>query len=531
VQSPSHAPEFVTLVMSDGWPSLLAGRTRQALEREVLPAFLTTRRWFADKGSKTISTQIQAGIQLKAGDPGLLLALVEAEGARGTSRYALPFEVNWNRFDKISRGDARMLAAIRRGAREGTLLDAAAEPELLTLLLDKVYTGEVIDAGDRKLEFLPTERFRQGAPPAVDKVRAIDTEQSNTTAIIDSDYVVKIFRRVHPGANPEIEVGRFLTDDVGYTGVPPLFGSVELVEGEQRSAVAVVTRFVENQGDAWTVVSGQLDRFAEEQRLLADEPPAEEQAPYSNRFRQVGRRTAELHLALASRDDIPAFAPEPITPDDVSSWTETLLQHARRTLDDLAERHSELKADDIAILDQLNSRRQEALERITSLLPPSIDVSKIRHHGDLHLGQMLIVKDDILILDFEGEPQRSLEERRQKRPAARDVTGVIRSIDYAATAAFVRAIAISSEGREKVVHALNTWRERTIAAFLAGYRETMTDARLWPAEPELAERILDFFLLEKAFYEIDYELANRPHWLHVPLSGVWRILSKHESSR
>jgi maltose alpha-D-glucosyltransferase/alpha-amylase len=531
VQSPSLAPEFVTLVMSDGWASLLTGRTRQALEREVLPAFLTTRRWFADKGSKSISARIQAGIQVRAGDPGILLALIEAEGARGTSRYAVPLEVDWNRFDKIPRGDAPMLAAIRRGAREGTLLDTAAEPDFLTLFLDKVYAGETIDAGDRKLEFLPTERFRQSAAPAVDKVRAIETEQSNTTAIIDSDYVVKIFRRVHPGANPEIEVGRFLTDDVGYTGVPPLLGSVELVEGEQRSAVAVVARFVENQGDAWTVVSGQLDRFVEEQRLLADDEPAEEQAPYSNRFRQVGRRTAELHLALASRDDISAFAPEPITPHDVSSWTETLLQHAGRTLDDLAGRRSELKTDDITIVDQLNVRRQETLEQIASLLPASIDMTKIRHHGDLHLGQMLIVKDDILILDFEGEPQRSLEERRQKRAVARDVAGVIRSIDYAATAAFARATAISSEGREKVVHALDTWRERTTAAFLAGYRETMTDARLWPAEPELADRVLDFFLLEKAFYEIDYELANRPHWLHVPLLGVWRILSTHESSR
>ncbi|HKH03252.1 MAG TPA: putative maltokinase, partial [Bradyrhizobium sp.] len=375
------------------------------------------------------------------------------------------------------------------------------------------------------------ERFRQGASPAVDKVRAIDTEQSNTTTIIDSDYVVKIIRRVHPGPNPEIEVGRFLTDAVGYTGVPPLLGSVELVEGGQRSAVAVVARFVENQGDAWTVVSGQLDRFVEEQRLLADEEAAEEQAPYSSRFRQVGRRTAELHLALASRDDIPAFAPEPITPHDVSSWTETLLEHAGRTLDDLAERRSEMKPGDVAIVAQLNARRQEVLEQIANLLPPSIDISKIRHHGDLHLGQILIVKDDILILDFEGEPQRSLEERRRKRAAARDVAGVIRSIDYAATAAFARATAITSEGREKVVHALDTWRERTTAAFLAGYRESMTDARLWPVEPEHAERVLDFFLLEKAFYEIDYEIANRPHWLHVPLAGVWRILLKHESGR
>jgi maltose alpha-D-glucosyltransferase/alpha-amylase len=144
---------------------------------------------------------------------------------------------------------------------------------------------------------------------------------------------------------------------------------------------------------------------------------------------------------------------------------------------------------------------------------------------------MLIVKDDILIIDFEGEPQRPLDERRTKRPTARDVAGVIRSIDYAATAALMRAAAIGGEGQEKVVRALDIWRERSTAAFIVGYRETMTDPRLWPAEPEIADAMLDFFLLEKGFYEIDYELANRPDWLHVPLAGVWRILSKSESSR
>ena len=531
VQSPSHSPEFVTLVMSDGWTSLLAGRARQALEREVVPAFLINRRWFADKSSKAMSAHLQAGIQLTSGDPGLLLGLVEVESARGKSRYALPLEVAWNRFDKVPRGDTRMLAAIRRGPREGTLLDCAAEGEFLTYLLDQVYSGRVIEYDQRRLEFLPTDRFRQSAAPAVDKIRAIDTEQSNTTAIVDSDYVVKLFRRVHPGINPEIEVGRFLTDDVGYIGVPAVLGSVELVEGEQRSAIAVVTRFVENQGDAWTVVSGQLDRFVEEQRLLADEEISEEQAPYSNRFRQVGRRTAELHLALASRNDIPTFAPEPITPEDVSSWTEALLRHATSTLDDLSRRRAELKPEDVGILDQLQTSKGAILERITQLLPSSTNASKIRHHGDLHLGQMLIVKDDILIIDFEGEPQRSLEERRRKRAAARDVAGVIRSIDYAATAAFARATLLGGDGQEKVIRALNTWRGRATGAFLLGYREAMTDGRLWPAEPELAEQLLDFFLLEKAFYEIDYEAANRPDWLHVPLAGAWRILGKHEGDR
>jgi maltose alpha-D-glucosyltransferase/alpha-amylase len=200
-------------------------------------------------------------------------------------------------------------------------------------------------------------------------------------------------------------------------------------------------------------------------------------------------------------------------------------------LNDLSARQSELNVSNRTIVDQLVIKKEQTLELIAGIPSQSVSAFKVRHHGDLHLGQMLIVKDDILIIDFEGEPQRPPEERRRKRAAARDVAGVIRSIDYAATAALSRAEQVTTEGHDKIVAALDTWRDRSTAAFLAGYWENMTDQRLWPPEQELAERVLDFFLLEKAFYEIDYELANRPDWLHVPLMGVWRILSKHESAQ
>jgi maltose alpha-D-glucosyltransferase/alpha-amylase len=155
---------------------------------------------------------------------------------------------------------------------------------------------------------------------------------------------------------------------------------------------------------------------------------------------------------------------------------------------------------------------------------------KIRHHGDFHLGQMLIVKDDVFIIDFEGEPRRSIEERRRKAPAARDVAGLIRSIDYSATAALERALKSAPDEQGKLARALDGWREHSVAAFLAAYRQAQTDAKLWPPSPEDADRLLDFFLLEKAFYEIEYELAHRPDWLRVPLAGTWRILTRSEAS-
>jgi maltose alpha-D-glucosyltransferase/alpha-amylase len=363
-------------------------------------------------------------------------------------------------------------------------------------------------------------------------VRAVETEQSNTTALVDSDYVVKLFRRLEPGINPEIEIGRFLTEITNFPNAPPLLGTVELMNGETPSAVAVIHRLVENQGDAWSVTNAYLDRFVDEQRLLAAEVPVEsdEQAAYLRWMRQTGQRVAEMQLALASRDDIPEFAPEPVTPEDVRSWSDQLQRRVGRVLDELTRHLASLRPADRMLVERLLSSCQSLPTRLHDLLPDSVDAMKIRHHGDFHLGQMLIVKDDVFIIDFEGEPRRSLEERRRKAPAARDLAGVIRSIDYSTTAALDRALKTMSDEHGKIAAALDEWRERSAAGLLAAYREFLTDPRLWPSDPKQADRLLDFFLLEKAFYEIEYELAHRPDWLRVPLAGAWRILSQAEGA-
>jgi len=524
------APEFETLVVTEGWASLLQGRARHVLEHDVLPAYLTGRRWFAERGRHSISTKLSGAIALSPGYPGISLTLVEAKGDRETANYLLPLTIKWNRFDR-DRHNPNALAAVRRGPTEGTLLDATADPQFISVVLDKARASETLDAPDgRQLEFRPTAEFLDSAEPPFQNVRAVETEQSNTTALVDSDYVVKLFRRLEPGINPEIEIGRFLTEAVHFANAPPLLGTVELVDGETRSAVAVIHRLIENQGDAWSVTSGYLDRFVDEQRLLAAEVPVEsdEQAAYLRWMRQTGQRVAEMQLALASRDDIPEFAPEPITPYDVQSWSDQLRRRAARVVDELTRHLADLRPADRKLVERLLSACQSLPTRLPDLLPDTVDAMKIRHHGDFHLGQMLIVKDDVFIIDFEGEPRRTLEERRRKAPAARDLAGVIRSIDYSTTAALDRALKTTSDEQGKIADALDEWRERSAAGLLAAYREFLTDPRLWPSDPKQADRLLDFFLLEKAFYEIEYELAHRPDWLRVPLAGAWRILSQAE---
>jgi maltose alpha-D-glucosyltransferase/alpha-amylase len=290
--------------------------------------------------------------------------------------------------------------------------------------------------------------------------------------------------------------------------------------------VAVIHRYIENQGDAWSMTNAYLDRYVEEQRLLTGEASqdSDEQAAYLLRMRQVGRRLAEMQLALASRDDVPEFNPEPITPADVDKWTEDVLRRAQRAFAKLARYRT--KGADRALVDEILSNRASLPAYLRRLLPGTLDAMKIRHHGDFHLGQMLIVRDDVVILDFEGEPKRSIAERRRKAPAARDVAGLIRSIDYSATAALERALKSAPDENGKIARSLDAWREHSVTAVLAAYREFMVDPRLWPGEAPVAERLLDFFLLEKTCYEIEYEMAHRPAWLRVPLAGMQRILSR-----
>ena len=529
LEAPNIPVEFETLVVTDGWKSLLQGRSKSILERDVLPAFLAGRRWFAERASLSTATHVTGIIPLVAEGPGLGLALVETKGQRETANYVLPLTIKWTRFDP-TRQNPNALAAVRRGSREGTLLDATADAGFISFLLEHLRAAQTIEFDQRRIEFLPADRFPKAGEVAIQDVRAVDTEQSNTTALVGADYVVKLFRRLEPGVNPEVEVGRFLTQTVSFPHVPPLLGAVELVENGTRSALAVVHGFVGNQGDAWTVTSAYLERFVEEQRLLTAEAAghSDEQAAYVRRVEQMGRRVAELQQALASRDDIPEFAPEPIMPDDVRRWTEGVLQRAGRTLDELARRRSSLSDNDRQLVDGLLSYRESLPARLGELLLASADAMKIRHHGDFHLGQMLIVKDDVVIIDFEGEPRRSLEDRRRKAPAARDVAGLIRSIDYSATAALERALKSAPDDEGKIAHALDGWRELSVTAFLIAYRQCLSGAKLWPPSLQDADRLLDFFLLEKAFYEIEYELAHRPDWLRVPLAGTWRILSRSE---
>ena len=520
-------PEFETLVVPLGATWVTLGRTRGVFQHDVLPPYLSRTRWFPERSPAAITTTVTSAIPFSnEGDNRPWLAFFEWAQNDAAIRYTIPLRIRWHRFER-ERHNPRALAAVRQGAREGTLLDVASERDFIEILINNLRSTETVEESGTRLEFRPTGELLKRPTMEIAHVHAVETEQSNSTALVDNAYVVKIYRKLESGINPELEVGRFLTEVAGFANSPALLGGIELVEGERRSAIGIVHAFVQNQGDAWTVTSAYLDRFVEQERLLSgNDHPAEneDQLSYMRHMAQIGRRLAEMHVALASSDDQPDFKPEPVTPDEVSTWVDDIVSSATRTIDRL--QNFRAKEQDRSLIDRLITQRNDIRNKVSGLLSASSAYLKIRHHGDFHLGQMLIVKDDIFIIDFEGEPRRSLHERRRKAPAARDVAGLIRSIDYSTTAALDRALKVAPDEQGKLTAALASWRDRSVTAFLAAYREHMSDSRLWPADAAAADQVLDFFLLEKAFYEIDYEIAHRPDWIRVPLTGALQILSQ-----
>jgi maltose alpha-D-glucosyltransferase/alpha-amylase len=529
--TPRAVPEFETLVvpLNSTWVSL--ARERGVFERDVLPGHLARSRWYPERSAKAIRPTLTSAIPFcDIGDNRPWLAFFETTERGVATRYVLPMQIEWVRFDR-ERYNPQALAAVRQGAREGTLLDVATDQIFISLLLRNLQQSLTVDEGEQglQLEFRPTSRFGEKPIRQPEHIRIVESEQPRSTALVDNDYVVKIYRTLQAGPNPEIEMGRFLTDVVNFANTPALLGSVELVEGNEKSAVGVVHAFVANQGDLWTVSAGYLDRFVEEQRLLAESihpGEREEEIPYLRHMAQAGRRVAELHTALASNSELPEFAPEPTGSDDVQHWIDDLMQCASRVFDALRQRRETLKEADRPLADQVLALQPALPDLLETLLSREAQVANIRGHGDLDLCQLLIVKDDIFITDFEGAPRRSIAERRRKTPAARDVASLIRSIDYSATAALERALKVAHDEQGKLGAALAEWRDRATATLLAAYHDTLTDQRLWPADPRAADGLLTFFLLEKAMNEIEHELLFRPEWLRMPLIGILRMLSQ-----
>ncbi|MDX6748495.1 maltose alpha-D-glucosyltransferase [Geminicoccaceae bacterium 1502E] len=541
---PDTLPEFTTLVIPQGWRSLMEDRTRRELEQRALPSFARTQRWFAAKDAAVQAVRLarHAVIEGKGGDSFLLAELeVELDG-REKQAYHLPLAIGWGE-EQMAHGAPLLpftLARVRRAQKIGALYDATAGEGLARALLDGMRKGSVLPASHGELRFSSGERIGGFSLPLDAETRRLGVEQSNTSLMVGREVIVKVYRRLQPGVHPEIEIARFLTDVAHFENTPPLLGSLERIDASgEPTALAAAYGFVLSQGDGWSFTLGYLEREIETIGLAATAttaaedgtgtpvPPLEtEFSVYRNYAAKLGQRTADMHNALAIETDDPAFAHEPVDEADLAVLAEGAERQAQEAFKVLARVLPDLDAESASLAHKVQDAQGQILERIRAFAGTALKASKIRVHGDYHLGQVLVARDDFYILDFEGEPARPIAERRAKTSPFKDVAGMLRSFDYAAWTV-AEQVVDRLAGREALIrHACLVWRRLACRAFLDAYAAGTSDNPAVPVDGEAAEALLRLFIMEKALYEVCYEAANRPRWLKIPLGGLVELLDE-----
>ncbi|HKP17457.1 MAG TPA: hypothetical protein VJT84_03190 [Gaiellaceae bacterium] len=450
------------------------------LGEQELIEYIAGQRWYGSKGREVARAAVVDCGEL----PGVLIALIEVQFPEGTHELY-----------QLVAGDE---------------LDGLAEPAVAREVIHLLRTGKPQPTtGEGTIEFHALEGFA-GLGTELTSARLIQSEQSNSSVVFDEDVILKVFRRLEAGINPELEMLRFLTER-GFRNIAPLGGWYAYIGRPVEATLGLLQEFVRDAQDGWELA---LDELAEvPERFLG-------------RLRRLGEVTGEMHTLLASDSSDPSFCPEEPSPESLGLLTATIDEEIERVFMELPE--------DVESLEPIRGRGQDVRERLRQRTHAGAAGRVIRHHGDFHLGQTLWAPEppglegrrgalptalpasgDWVILDFEGEPARSLPERRRKRSPLRDVAGMLRSFAYAASAVEIIRGEPAPPG----------WEERARAEFLDGYLETV-DAAIIPPGREAMDKLLSVFELEKAVYELRYELNMRPDWLPIPVAGILRMLEE-----
>lgn len=528
------------LFRGQNWPHLA----------ELITSYLTRCRWFGGKARQIKAATITEVIPFPydAAVAYFILARVGyVEGEPET--YVLPLAVAFG--EQASRVQAEspqaVVAQLQGPEQEGLLYEAVGDSSFHQALLESIARRRHFKGSGGELMAKPTEVFRHiqrlmkpRTPSAILKV-----EQSNTSIVFGDWLIFKLLRRVEEGMNLDLEIGLFLTEKSSFVHNPPVAGALEYHPSHGHPiTLGILHGFVPNQGDAWKYTLDVLGNFFEmalaTQEKLGPEhvPPKplvelsklevphlalEMIGPYLESARLLGERTAEMHVALASNATDPQFAPEPFSILYQRSIYQSMRNLAARTFLLLRQRLKHLTEKGRVMAKKLLERQEEVLNRFHSLLEAKITAMRIRVHGDFHLGQVLYTGKDFIIIDFEGEPARSLTERRLKRSALRDVAGMLRSFHYAASHA-IYSRAIRPEDIPAVEKWARFWQIWVSAVYLKVYLDLAGRADFLPKDAGELQILLNAFCLEKAVYELNYELNNRPEWVNIPLQGILQLL-------
>jgi maltose alpha-D-glucosyltransferase/alpha-amylase len=530
------ADALPALLVGVDWEGVLDTGTRTIIERQALAPFLRRQRWFGSKSRDMQRARFSDWAIVRGGGTPAFLATVSAAYSDGWSEtYLVPLAtVTGEAADRCLKERPQSVLARITGARKGVIVDGMLDDDTCSRLLDHVAQGRELATGAGSVRGVPIagpielpveRRWTRGSG-----------DQSNSLAFVNDRFVLKAFRRIEPGPNPEFEIMRRLMDR-GFTRVPSLAGVLLYSRpGLEPGTLGVVQSAVWNQGSGWQFTIDELRRYydgvaarvrgAEPVREQAggDEPPpffAATERWYLTSAETLGRRTAEMHLALADGTD-PEFAPEPFAAAARQRAHADMEAHARATLELLKARHDALPEAVRKQAERVLDSQSQLLDRLDTISAVSEAGLRTRIHGDYHLGQVLRTEEDFVILDFEGEPARTLAERRAKQSPLRDVAGMVRSFSYAAYAGLF-AFTLTPDDYALLEPWADTWQHWVSRAFVASYRATVGASAIVPASPAF-ERLLDVFIVEKALYELGYELNNRPDWVRIPLTALLKTL-------
>ncbi len=515
------------------------------LASSVMPSYLKRRRWFGGKGRKIKEVRfLDQGMLESESDGGNVYFLALAQvtySDRHVEKYFIPLALAEADSDIADDVIERSLVARAKGSEgDVAILDALLIPEFGQELLDLVANRTPVGSANGIFTASAADAFETLRGPVATGPLKVDpgkVEQSNSSLRYGDRLFMKVYRKIESGVHPEVEIARVLAA-AGFRNSPLLGGEIEYQDHDGRtSSIAMLQGLVQNQGDGWARALDHLGRYFERalvadaagrtpQEVAADPAALQDIAgAFIDSMDVLGRRTGEMHRALATGSTHPDFAPEPMRSSDVAGLAETIAERAAAVVAAIEQSMASLPEDLRASAEKLVARRGEMPEWMRSLKKSGVKAQKTRIHGDYHLGQVLCAEADFVIIDFEGEPALPIAERRLKDSPLRDVAGMTRSFSYAAMVGLDRATAERHEDRARLLPWANFWLERVAHSFLGGYFAATKSAAFVPSSRADFDALRRVYELNKALYEVLYEINNRPKWLWIPLRGLEALLA------
>ncbi|MGH7908637.1 MAG: putative maltokinase, partial [Thermodesulfobacteriota bacterium] len=546
------------LEVSGSWEAVFKGKTKEKLEGEILPLYIEDCRWFGGKTRNIQQIEVIENITVGEDHSVTQLLFLEVRYTEGLPDvYLLPLSFSsGNEAEKISKENPQAVVTLIKN--QGIIYDGVYNEEFQKNLFQMISGRHTVKGLEGQLTAYHGELFKnfKGKELTLEKSQVLKAEQSNTSILYGKELFFKLYRRLDEGINPDLEITRFLTEETSFPNIPPFVGAIEYRRngilsasegsGSQPIIIGILQRFTPNQGDAWTYtldsVRGYFERVLSRRKEIGEVPKtpsslleiAYEEIPplfreliggiYIEMANLLGKRTAELHLALSSSTEDPNFAPEPFSVLYQRSVYQSMESLTKRVFELLGINLKNLKDTQKQAATEILGFQKEIMEQFKALFKKKISAMKIRIHGDYHLGQVLYTGNDFVIIDFEGEPARAVSERRLKRSPIRDVAGMIRSFHYSVYNSLFKHVPLTPEELLKLEPWTDLWYKYVAGLFLRSYLDTAKDAPFIPRNREELNIMLRAHLLEKAIYELGYELNYRPDWVIIPIKGIKDLL-------